>query len=57
MGFGRSAIGVQQLCVELAAVIHANFHVAATVPSGNRSSSLYEDFDEHFEAVINTKSI
>ena len=57
MGFGHSATGIQQLCVELAAVIHANFHVAATVPPGKRSSSLYEDFDEHFEAVINTKSI
>lgn len=57
MGFGQSASGIQQLCVELAAVIHANFHVAATVPPGKRSSSIYEDFDKHFEAVINTRSI
>lgn len=57
MCFGHSATGIQQLSVELAAVIHANFHVGATVPPGKRSSSLYDDFDEHFEAVINTKSI
>ena len=57
MGFGHSAIGIQQLCVELGAVIHANFHVAATIPPNKRSSSLYKDFDEHFEEVINTKSI
>ncbi len=57
MGFGYTAKGIQQLCVELTAIIHANFHVAATIEPARRSSSLYSDFDDHYEAMINTKSI
>lgn len=57
MGFGHSAHGIQKLCVELTAIIHANFHVAATIPPAKRESSLYRDFDEHYEYLINTKSI
>lgn len=57
MGFGHDANGVKKLCVELASVIHANFHVAATVQLPRRESSLYQDFDEHYESVINTKAI
>ena len=57
MGFGHAAQGIQKLCVELASVIHANFHVAAAVQPSRRASSLYRDFDEHYESVINTKSI
>ena len=57
MGFGHSAQGVQKLCVELVSIIHANFHVAATVNPERRKSSVYRDFDEHYESLINTKSI
>lgn len=57
MGFGHTAHGIQDLCVELTAIIHANFHVAATIPPAKRESSLYRDFDEHYESLINTKSI
>lgn len=57
MGFGHSAHGVQKLCVELASIIHANFHVAATIQPNRRESSLYKDFDKHYESLVNTKSI
>lgn len=57
MGFGHNAHGIQNLCVELTAIIHANFHVAATISPAKRESSLYRDFDEHYESLINTKSI
>lgn len=57
MGFGHTAKGIQQLCMELTAIIHANFHVAATIEPDRRHSSLYSDFDDHYEAMINTKSI
>lgn len=57
MGFGHSAHGVKRLCVELASIIHANFHVAATVQPARKSTSIYQDFDEHYEQLINTKTI
>lgn len=57
MGFGHSANGIKRLCVELASIIHANFHVAAAINPIKRSCSLYVDFDAHYESLINTKTI
>ena len=56
MELGHSVAGIQKLCIELATVIHANYHVAATVPL-KKCPALYVDFEDHFEDALSTKSI
>lgn len=57
MRFGHTSHGIQKICLELASIIHANFHVAASVSPARGSMSLYLDFIEHYESVTNTKAI
>jgi hypothetical protein len=56
MGFGRSAGEILGLCVELATVLHAAAHVAASI-SYSEMSTLYADFYDDFESYVNGRTI
>lgn len=51
-GLSRGLDGVMTVCVKLATVIHANFHVAATVYAERGRLALYDDFREHHDTRI-----
>lgn len=57
MTISRGLDGIQQLCVELATVIHANFHVAPYLGPERGRLSLYEEFFQHHHSTVKAKAI
>lgn len=57
MALSRGIGGIQQLCVELATIIHANWHVAASVYADRKRLHLYSDFAAHHDETLKARAI
>ena len=57
MRFSRGIDGFTSVCTELVTIIHANWHIAASVYGARRSLHVYQDFPSHHEETLKALAI